>query len=603
MNATLRHASPAPMLGFRQAARPDAEAIHRLIVDNLEAGHLLPRTLEDVTDNIARFTVAVIDDAVIGCAELAPLSPVVAEVRSLVVTERSRGQHIGPQTGVALGGGRGGARFFHALRVYSRSGALRPSRVHDRSARLGAGKDRARLPVVRPVPSLRSICGDAPAQGGGADPTRAACGGDPRRPRGRRTPAERGAAPADPRLMRDVYTRIEGGITAPLGFRAAGVSCGIKAKGLDLAIVTSDVPASVAAVFTTNLALAAPVVVAKEHLARNGGRGSAVVINSGCANACTGADGLDHARSMARHAATALSCDPGDVLVASTGVIGVKLDMAKVERGIAEAVRSLSREGNALAARAIMTTDPFPKEAAVEVNADTGTLRVGGMAKGSGMIEPLMATMLGFVTTDAMVAPALLQRALKAACDDTFNAISVDGECSTNDCVIALANGASGVSIGEPDLPALIDALKQVCEPLAMAIVRGGEGATKLITVDVVGAASDIEARRAARAIANSPLVKTAIHGGDPNWGRLVAVAGRSGSQFVLDNAAVRIGSVRLFHDGVPHDERAPEAADYLRGKDISLEVDLGTGGTGRSRMWTCDFSAEYVRINAEYRT
>ena len=403
--------------------------------------------------------------------------------------------------------------------------------------------------------------------------------------------------------MRDVYTTIEGGVTAPQGFRAAGVSCGIKARGLDLAIVASEAPASLAAVFTTNLAQAAPVLVAKEHLARNGGRGSAVVINSGCANACTGAQGLEDARGMARLTALALSSEPADVLVASTGVIGVKLNMTKVARGIADAARSLSTNGGAVAARAIMTTDPFPKEAAVEVNADAGTIRVGGMAKGSGMIEPLMATMLGFVTTDAAVEPALLQRALKAVCDDTFNAISVDGECSTNDCVIALANGASGVVLGDGDLPALIDALKQVCEPLAIGIVRGGEGATKLITVNVTGAASNSDARRAARAIANSLLVKTAIHGGDPNWGRLVAVAGRSGSQFVLDHAAVRIGSIELFRDGVPHDERAPQAAEHLGGKDISVEVDLGTGGTASARMWTCDLSAEYVKINAEYRT
>ena len=403
--------------------------------------------------------------------------------------------------------------------------------------------------------------------------------------------------------MRDVYTRIEGGVTAPGGFRASGVSCGIKAKGLDLAVLASDMPASIAAVFTTNQAQAAPIVVAKEHLARNGGKGSAVVINSGCANACTGSDGIDHARAMARHAAAALTCEPADVLVASTGVIGVKLDMEKVERGIVEAARSLSREGGSLAARAIMTTDPFPKEAAVEANTDAGTVRVGGMAKGSGMIEPQMATMLGFVTTDAAAEPALLQRALKAACDGTFNAISVDGECSTNDCVIALANGASGVVFGEADLPALVDALKQVCEPLAIGIVRGGEGATKLITVNVVGAASDADARRTARAIANSPLVKTAIHGGDPNWGRLVAVAGRSGSRFVLDSAAVRIGRIELFRDGVPHDDRAAAAAEYLRGKDIAVEVDLGTGGAGTARMWTCDLSADYVKINAEYRT
>jgi glutamate N-acetyltransferase/amino-acid N-acetyltransferase len=250
-----------------------------------------------------------------------------------------------------------------------------------------------------------------------------------------------------------------------------------------------------------------------------------------------------------------------------------------------------------------MTTDPFPKEASIELTTDRGTFRVGGMAKGSGMIEPMMATMLAFVTTDASVEPPLLQRALVAATRDSFNAISVDGECSTNDCVFALANGASGVRLGEEDYALLVDGLRHVCEPLAIGIVRGGEGATKLITVRVTGAASDDDARRAARAIANSPLVKTAVHGGDPNWGRLVAVAGRSGAAFELAGAAVRIGPVELFSGGTPHDDRAPRAAEYLKQREVDIDVDLGTGGQGRSRMWTCDLSAEYVRINAEYRT
>ncbi len=403
--------------------------------------------------------------------------------------------------------------------------------------------------------------------------------------------------------MRDVYKNVEGSITAPKGFRAAGVSCGIKARGLDLAVIASDVPASVAAVFTTNLAQAAPILVSKDHVASGGGKGRAIVVNSGCANACTGEDGMTHARSMARLTASALGCDLDSVLVASTGVIGVKLDMDKIERGIAEAVASRSYDGGPAAARAIMTTDPFPKEVAVEIVSDAGTFRIGGIAKGSGMIEPMMATMLGFLTTDAQVEPALLQRALKAACDRTFNAITVDGECSTNDCVFALANGASGVTLSETDFDLLLDALLQVCEPLAIGIVRGGEGATKLITVRVIGAADDVEAKRTARAIANSPLVKTAIHGGDPNWGRLVAVAGRSGSAFELDGAAVRIGSIELFANGRPHDERAPAVAEYLKGKEIDIEVDLGTGGSGTSQMWTCDLTAEYVKINAEYRT
>jgi glutamate N-acetyltransferase/amino-acid N-acetyltransferase len=396
---------------------------------------------------------------------------------------------------------------------------------------------------------------------------------------------------------------VDGGITAPKGFRAAGVACGIKARGLDFALIASDAAASAAAVFTTNRAQAAPVSVSRRNLSSARGRAVAIAVNSGCANACTGAEGLQHAEAMAAQTAAALGCTPEEVLVASTGVIGVKLDMAKIAHGIASARAALSPSGAADAARAIMTTDPFPKEAAAEIEARGGTFRVGGIAKGSGMIEPNMATMLGFVTSDAAVAPSLLQRALKAAADDTFNAISVDGECSTNDCVFVLANGASGVRLDDSDYERLVGALRAVCEPLAIGIVRGGEGATKLVTVRVLGAASREDARRTARAISNSPLVKTAIHGGDPNWGRLVAVAGRSGSDFVLDRAAVRIGPVELFSRGVPYDERAPEAAEYLKQADVLVEVDLGTGGSGAAQMWTCDLSADYVRINAEYRT
>jgi glutamate N-acetyltransferase/amino-acid N-acetyltransferase len=404
--------------------------------------------------------------------------------------------------------------------------------------------------------------------------------------------------------MADVYETIDGSITAPRGFRAAGVACGIKAsRGLDLALIASDVEASAAALFTTNLAQAAPVLASRARLQKAGGRITALVVNSGCANACTGTAGLEDAEAMTRLAADALGLDDTEVLVASTGVIGVRLPMTAVARGIADAAGALSTEGGPSAARAIMTTDPFPKEAAIVVNGGAGTFRVGGIAKGSGMIEPLMATMLGFLTTDVAVEPALLQRALKAACDDTFNAITVDGECSTNDCVVVLANGASGVTLTEADYDILVDALRHVCEPLAVGIVRGGEGATKLVTVRVSGAASNEQARRAARAIANSPLVKTAIHGGDPNWGRLVAVMGRSGSAFSLERAAVRIGPVELFREGTPYDERAGEAAEYLKQKEIVVAVDLGTGGSGESHMWTCDLSADYVKINAEYRT
>jgi glutamate N-acetyltransferase/amino-acid N-acetyltransferase len=400
------------------------------------------------------------------------------------------------------------------------------------------------------------------------------------------------------------FVEVPGAVTAPAGFRAAGVACGIKKSGnRDLALIVSDMPAASAAVFTLNKAQAAPVLVSKARLAASGGRGRAIVINSGCANACTGPEGLRTAELMADAAAAAASADPSEVLVASTGVIGVALDRDAVATGIAAAAAALSRDGGSDAAQAIMTTDPFPKEAAVEVTLAGRAFRVGGIAKGSGMIEPMMATMLAAVTTDAGVGPALLQRALTAIVDDTFNAISVDGECSTNDCVFALANGASGVTITEKELPAFVDALRRVCEPLAIGIVRGGEGATKVVTIEVTGGRSDAEARQAARAIANSPLVKTAVHGADPNWGRLVAVAGRAGVAFELERARVQIGDVELFAGGRPFDERAPLASRHLQERDVRLRVDLGTGGAGRARMWTCDLSCDYVKINAEYRT
>ena len=399
-------------------------------------------------------------------------------------------------------------------------------------------------------------------------------------------------------------TAVDGCVSAPAGVRAAGGACGIKkAGGLDLALIVSDTPASAAAVFTTNKAQAAPILVSKARLQASGGRARVVAINSGCANACTGPAGLQTAEAMADQAAAAAGGDPAHALIASTGVIGVALDRERVLEGIRAAGLALDRNGGSAAARAIMTTDPFPKEAGVEVSGPAGTFRVGGIAKGSGMIEPLMATMLAVVTTDAAVSPALLQRALAAVTDVTFNAITVDGECSTNDCVFALANGASGVTLGEADFDLLVEALRRVCEPLAVGIVRGGEGATKLVTVQVTGGRTAADAKQAARAIANSPLVKTAVHGADPNWGRLIAVAGRAGVPFDLERARVQIGDVELFADGRPFDERAEQASTHLQQNEVALHVDLGTGGSGSARMWTCDLSADYVKINAEYRT
>jgi glutamate N-acetyltransferase/amino-acid N-acetyltransferase len=305
---------------------------------------------------------------------------------------------------------------------------------------------------------------------------------------------------------------------------------------------------------------------------------------------------------MADETARLLGCQPGEVLVASTGVIGVALSLDKIRAALPAAVAQLATDQGPQAARAIMTTDPFPKEAAARAVIGEQTMLVGGMAKGSGMIEPMMATMLGFVTTDAAVPPPLLSRALTEVVHDTFNAITVDGECSTNDCVMLLANGAGGVAIDESNYDAFADALRAVCLPLALGIVRGGEGATKLITVTVTGASSAADARRAAKAIANSPLVKTAVHGGDPNWGRLIAVCGRAGVGFALTNARVTIGPVVLFEQGRPFDERADDAAAYLKGTDVAVSVDLGVGSAS-STVWTCDLTAEYVRINAEYRT
>jgi glutamate N-acetyltransferase / amino-acid N-acetyltransferase len=398
-------------------------------------------------------------------------------------------------------------------------------------------------------------------------------------------------------------TGVRSGVTAAQGFRAAGVSAGIKPSGaLDLAVIVSDVPAQAAAVFTTNRALAAPVVVSQRHLARSGAVASAIVVNSGCANACTGDSGMDRAGTMAAEAARLVDCPADHVLVASTGVIGVQLPIDKIRAGLPAAVRALSADGGSAAARAIMTTDPFPKEASTAVRIGAHEVAIGGMAKGSGMIEPMMATMLAFVTTDAKMPAALLDRALREAVNDTFNAITVDGECSTNDCVMLLANGHSGAIVDEQSYSTFVSGLRGVCKELALGIVRGGEGATKLITVMVTGAASGEEARRAAKTIANSPLVKTAVHGGDPNWGRLIAAAGRAGVAFALEKSAVSIGPVVLFKDGRPYDENAPRAATYLQGHDIDVSVHLGAG-TASSTVWTCDLSAEYVRINADYRT
>ena len=397
---------------------------------------------------------------------------------------------------------------------------------------------------------------------------------------------------------------VDGGITAPRGFKSAAVHCGIKAKAgaLDLMVLAVDTFASVAAIFTTNLAKAAPVLVSKRHLEITHGTGCAIVVNSGCANACTGDEGMTHARRMAEEVALDLGCEPERVLVASTGVIGVHLKMDRLVPGIHRACSNLAHGNGHDAALAIMTTDPFPKEHAVTVTTARGPFAIGGMAKGSGMIEPNMATMLGFLTTDAQVAPALLQRALAESARDTFNAITVDGECSTNDSLYAMASGNSGVVVDDALYPALLEGFLTVSRQLAIGIVRGGEGATKLIAVTVHGARTLDDARQVARTIANSPLVKTAVHGADPNWGRIVCAAGRSGVALDINRVAVRIGGVLLFENGLPHDEAAPQAEAILKHDTVDIDLSLGAGEAAAT-IWGCDLSAEYVRINGEYRT
>ena len=399
-------------------------------------------------------------------------------------------------------------------------------------------------------------------------------------------------------------TPTEGGITAPIGFRSAAVHSGIKphAGTLDLAVLAVDTFASMAGLFTTNLAQAAPVLVSKQHLEINQGVGCAIVVNSGCANACTGEAGLVNARRMTEEVAHALGCQPEQVLVASTGVIGVDLKMDPVVAGIHEACSSLAHGNGSEAARAIMTTDPFPKEYAVRVSTVRGSFSIGGMAKGSGMIEPNLATMLAFLSTDAQVAPSALRRALVESARDTFNAITVDGDGSTNDSLFAMASGNSGVVVDAELYPALLEGLLSVSHPLALGIVRGGEGATKVVAVTVYDAHTPEDARRVARTIANSPLVKTAVHGADPNWGRIVAAAGRAGVQFDMQRVTVRIGGILLFENGMPHDESAPQAAEILKRDTIDIGVSLGAGHASAT-IWGCDLSAEYVRINGEYRT
>jgi glutamate N-acetyltransferase/amino-acid N-acetyltransferase len=396
---------------------------------------------------------------------------------------------------------------------------------------------------------------------------------------------------------------VKNAITMPLGFRAAGVASGIKKDGLDLALLAADAPATAAGVFTTNLVQAAPVIVSREHLSR--GRARAVVINSGCANAATGARGLEDAREMAALAAKAIACPAEEVAVASTGVIGVPLPMDKLRAAIPRAAAALSRDGGADAARAIMTTDTRPKEALVELPLGGKTVRVAAMAKGSGMIAPRMATMLAFLTTDASVAQPLLAEALRGAADATFNRVTVDGDTSTNDTAILLASGAAGAPAIEragAELDALRAAVTEVSSRLAEMLIRDGEGVTRVAEVAVEGAEKPEDAERIARTIAESPLVKTALYGGDANWGRILAAVGRAGVALDVSRVDVFLGDVWVAEGGAARAYDEALATEAVTRDTVAIRVRLNAG-TASGRIWTCDLSHGYVDINGSYRS
>lgn len=397
---------------------------------------------------------------------------------------------------------------------------------------------------------------------------------------------------------------VPGGVTAPKGFQAAGVAAQIRKKGRrDLAVIYSQVPAVAAALYTQNRVKAAPVLVTREHLA--GRTAQAIVVNSGIANACTGEQGLADARQMALWTGEMLGIAPEHVVVASTGVMGVPLPMQKIEAGIRRAVKELSVAGGGAAAEAIMTTDTTPKEYAVKFTCGGKEITVGGIAKGSGMIHPNLATMLAFIATDAAVSPDALYDALRWAGDRSFNAVTVDGDTSTNDMVVCLANGLAG---NEPitghgsDFLLFRDALFAVCRELAKMIARDGEGASKFLEVRVKGAACEEDGRTIARAVAGSSLVKAALFGEDANWGRILSAAGNAGVSFEPDKVDIYLGDLQVAARGTGLSFDEDRARSILEGREVIITLDLKQGDA-EAVAWGCDLSFDYVRINAQYRT
>jgi glutamate N-acetyltransferase/amino-acid N-acetyltransferase len=402
-----------------------------------------------------------------------------------------------------------------------------------------------------------------------------------------------------------VLRRLSGDVAVP-GFRAAGVACGVKASGaLDLALLASDVPAAAAGVFTRSTVVGAPVLVSRARVA--GGRARVIVANSGCSNVAMGARGVRDAEAMAAAAARAVGCPPEQALVASTGVIGQPLPLEKVRRGVRAAAAALAPGGLADAARAIMTTDTVPKLAARQVRLGRATATLAGMAKGAGMIEPDMATLLAFLVTDAAVSPPALRALLRGAADASFNRLTIDGETSTSDTALLLANGLAGNApirtLRGAEARAFAEALEDLCVELVRALARDGEGATKLVTVRVRGARTRAQAERAAKRIANSVLVKTALFGGDPNWGRILQTVGAGRIDLDLARAEVRWAGVPVFRGGRAAGPAARRRAGAAMGSaELEIAVDLARG-RAEATVWTCDLSYEYVKVNAEYTT
>ena len=403
------------------------------------------------------------------------------------------------------------------------------------------------------------------------------------------------------------WESVEGNLATPLGFRAAAVAAGIKKMrdALDLALIFSEAPATTAAgVFTTNRVAAAPVLVSRQNLVESRGCCRAIVVNSGNANACTGREGLHTAQETARVAAELLEIEPAQVLVASTGVIGVRLPGDLILKQLPKLKSLLNRENADLAARAILTTDTVPKSCVVRSEVKGKSVHIAGIAKGAGMIQPRLATMLSFLTTDAVVGPRMLQSLLGAAVEDSFNRITVDGDTSTNDTVVALASGRAAIPVipGNSSRAWFLEGITLVSQTLARMIARDGEGATRLVTVEVRGARTPLDADRVARAIANSPLVKTALAGADPNWGRIICAAGYSGASFDPNKVDVLVNDLCLCRKGVDAGFDEAAAHQEFDRKELTLCVDLHAGRAS-TRVWTCDFTQDYITINASYRT